>query len=63
MVIPPNQWFAAVCAERTGKEAVAKRTDLMDDARKTAMGLEVAQREAHVSLTQTLAPSAPLDSC
>ena len=45
------------------KEAVAKGTDLMDDARRTATGLQVAQREAHVSLAQALVTPAPPDSC
>ena len=48
-------------AEQKGAEA--KGLDLMDDARRTATGLQVAQREAHVSLAQALAPSALPDSC
>jgi len=48
-------------AEKKGAEA--KGLDWMDDARKTATGLEVAQRKAHVSLGQALAPFALPDSC
>ena len=48
-------------AENKGAEA--KGLDWMDDLRRTPTPVQVAQSEAHASLAQAMAPSAPPTSC